>query len=245
MGLLSRIRHLTARIDTRDPRLIRSRPGSREVTDRAAASGRRGRAGRGISEDPSADQLACLVSPCSGATPRQDGSVTYPDWREPVRRLRATTGPATAEQLRIAAAVGCPPHNNEPCGDPHRHDDRLAQAGDASHGNDPSPPTDRQRAFLERLGHGDAPPEMHRPVASAWIDHYLSVRTAHALENLELKAGDEVHRQRDHVDPSTGEVVELGGTVTVSSIGSNGLVYFRGGNGQCGWPTNLRRISES
>jgi hypothetical protein len=27
----------------------------------------------------------------------------------------------------------------------------------------------------------------------------------------------------------------------VSSVGSNGLVYFKGGNGQCGWPANLRR----
>jgi len=83
-----------------------------------------------------------------------DGSVTHPDWREPARRLRAATGPATAEQLRIAAALGCP-HDDEPRG------------------------------------------------------------------------------------------VLLRETVTVSSIGSNGLVYFRGGNGKCGWPANLRRINES
>lgn len=43
------------------------------------------------------------------------GPVTYPDWREPVRRLNSATGPASAEQLRIAAVLGCP-HENEPAG---------------------------------------------------------------------------------------------------------------------------------
>ena len=83
---------------------------------------------------------------------------------------------------------------------------------------------------------------MHRTVASAWIDHYLSLQTAQALEALQPRTGDEVHHRHDYIDPATGEEVDLGGTVTVSSIGSNGLVYFRGGNGQCGWPTNLLRI---
>lgn len=108
----------------------------------------------------------------------------------------------------------------------------------------PLPATDRQLDFLEKLGHAHVRPEMHRRVASAWIDYYLSLLTADALESLRLKAGDQVHHEHQYVDPSTGEVTDLGGSVTVSSIGSNGLVYFRGGNGRCGWPTNLRRINE-
>lgn len=171
-----------------------------------------------------------------------DVSVTHQDWREPARRLRAATGPATAEQLRIAAALDCP-HDDEPRGVLTAViEDWLRPV---LHAEDSLLATERQLAFLGELGHVNASPEMHRTVASAWIDHYLSLRTADALEDLRLKAGDQLHRQHNYVDPSTGEVTNLGETVTVSSIGSNGLVYFRGGNGKCGWPANLRRIHES
>lgn len=104
--------------------------------------------------------------------------------------------------------------------------------------------TEKQLRFLSELGHTEVSPTMLRPVASAWIDHYLSLRTADALESLQLKAGDQVHYAVEYVDHVSGEVADIGGVVTVSSIGSNGLVYFRGGNGACGWPTRLRPIPQ-
>lgn len=168
----------------------------------------------------------------------QYGSVTHPDWREPVRRLRAATGPATSDQLRVAAAVGCPHHDEPRAVLTAVVEDWLRPL---LHGQEPLPATERQLAFLRSLGHSHADTGMHRSVASAWIDHYLAKRTASALETLELKAGDLVHHEHLYADPETGEITDLGGLVTVSSIGSNGLVYFRGGNGRCGWPVNLRR----
>ena len=167
--------------------------------------------------------------------------MTHPDWREPVRRLRAATRTATSEQLRIAAAVGCP-FDNEPSGVLTAIIECWLRP--VLYTEDPLPATDRQLEYSDKLGHAQVGREMHRSVASAWIDHYLSLRTADALESLRLKAGDRVHRQHEYADPSTGEVTSLDRSFTVSSIGSNGLVYFRGGNGQCGWPSNLRRIEE-
>lgn len=142
----------------------------------------------------------------------------------------------------LADAVACP-HTNEP---------RAVLTAviecwlrPTLHGDVPKAATDKQLRFLAELGHRDLSPTMLRPVASAWIDYYLSLRTAEALETLQLKAGDQVHYVVEHMDPMTGEIADVGHTVTVSSIGSNGLVYFRGGNGACGWPTRLRPIHAS
>jgi hypothetical protein len=50
-------------------------------------------------------------------------------------------------------------------------------------------------------------------------------------------------KKTTHVDPVTGELHEyVSPPMVISSIGSNGLVYFRGGNGQCGWPSSLSRV---
>lgn len=170
------------------------------------------------------------------------GYVTYADWREPVRRLRATTGPATEELLRVAVALGCP-HEAEP------HGVLCAIVEDwlrpVLYGESSPLATERQLAYLASLGDTNVEPGMHRPVASAWIDHYLALGSAQALECLELVSGDQVHLKNDYIDPGTGEITDLGGTFTVSSIGSNGLVYFRGGNGKCAWPTKLLPIRES
>ena len=83
---------------------------------------------------------------------------------------------------------------------------------------------------------------MLRPVASACSAQHLCLRTANALQTLQLKAGDQVRYVVERVDPVSGEVEDVGHTVTVSSIGSSGLVYFRGGNGACGWPARLSPI---
>lgn len=168
--------------------------------------------------------------------------MTHPDWHEPVRRLRAAAGQATTKQREIADAVRCP-YTNEP---------RAVLTAviecwlmPTLYGDAAQPATEKQLRFLLELGHTEVSPTMLRPVASAWIDHYLSLQTADALESLQLKAGDQVHHVVDHVDLVSGEVADIGGLATVSSIASNGLVYFRGGNGACGWPTRLRLICQS
>jgi len=165
--------------------------------------------------------------------------VTYPDWREPVRRLHAVAGPATDELLRVADALGCH-HDREP------HGVLSAIVMDwlhpVIHGEHSLLATEKQLAYLELLGHLHPETDMRRSVASAWIDHHLSIRTAQALERLQLASGDRVYVRHDYVSLRTGELTDQGATATVSSIGANGLVYFKGGNGRCAWPTRLLPI---
>lgn len=79
-------------------------------------------------------------------------------------------------------------------------------------------------------------------VASAWIDYFLTLRSIECLNTLQLAAGDRVLLSREYTDRSTRERHTWEDEVTVSSIGSNGLVYFKGGNGQCAYPHRLRRL---
>jgi hypothetical protein len=153
--------------------------------------------------------------------------------------LRAATGPSTDEQKWIATAMGCP-YGDEP----RSVFSAIIEAWlePILWSRDPLPATERQWAFLRELGHISASPDLVRPVGSAWIEHYLSIRTAESLETLELHAGDSVYRERSLTDPDTGEITRLDDVVTVSSIGANGLVYFRGGNGNCAWPGSLRAL---
>lgn len=168
----------------------------------------------------------------------KDRRVTYTDWQEPARHLRSATGPATEELLHLAETLGCT-HANEPRGVLVAIvEDHLAPV---LHGAAPQPATEKQLAYLDGLGHDRMSSGTSRSVASAWIDHYLSIRTVQALEQLELMSGDEVQVVHEFVDAETGEVTRSDWTATVSSIGGNGLVYFRGGNGRCAWPSKLRR----
>lgn len=148
------------------------------------------------------------------------------------------TGAATKEQLRVADAVGCP-HAQEPIGVLTALIEAWLRP--SLYGNVSLLATPRQLEFLESLDHEQPQGDMARTVASAWISHHLSVRTANALESLQLKAGDRVSHEREFVDPDSGEVSHHDEVFMVSSIGTNGLVYFRGGNGKCGWPSSLRR----
>jgi hypothetical protein len=85
---------------------------------------------------------------------------------------------------------------------------------------------------------------LSKSLASAWINHYLAVRNADRLQELRLARGDRVVHQRTWVDHSTGELNNWSDRHVVSSIGARGLVYFKGGNGKCGWPTNLSRCDD-
>lgn len=113
------------------------------------------------------------------------------------------------------------------------------------YGTSASLATPKQSAFLASLGHKPDSSDMPRPVASAWIDHYLSVRTLKSLRELQPKAGDSVRHSKNFVDPSTGEIETVETDVVVSSIGSTGRVYFKGGNSYSGWPTELSRDTSS
>lgn len=165
---------------------------------------------------------------------------TYPDWREPARTLERSTGPATDGQRSLASKVGLRLDGKEP------HD--VVGVLLEEHlrpiiwGTEAAPATERQRGFLMSLDAAQATDtSLSRPVASAWISHHLARRNLQSLRTLKLKRGDAIIRLKRWVDPATGELHESREQFRVSSIGPAGLVYFLGGNGQCGWASSLER----
>lgn len=165
-------------------------------------------------------------------------SMAFDDWREPVQRLEVATGPASDEQMRLASLLGVP-HDGEPFAvTAALLEDSLRPA---IRREIPPSATPRQLEFLAELGHPESAPSMTRGVASAWIEHYLARRTATRLRELRLRAGETVTCAKRYVDEETGEMYEDRREATVSSIGANGLVYFKGGNGRCGWPSDITR----
>lgn len=163
---------------------------------------------------------------------------SYADWREPVRRLELGTGAATEAQRSLAAKVGLELVGDEPHGvtgvmlEEHLRPMIWGASSD--------PVTDRQRHFLTGLGEARATdPGLTKPVASAWIAHRLAVRNRERLRALRLARGDAVIKRTVWRHPETGLPHESMDYCVVSSIGVSGLVYFRGGNGKCGWPSVL------
>lgn len=155
-----------------------------------------------------------------------------------MRLLEEAAGPPTREQIDLAGKVGLV-YAGEPRGVFSEVIEAWLRPTIWQKGPDPA--TERQLAFLGALGHAHKRQDISRRVASAWIEHYLSLRTASALKELRLVAGDAVSQEHSDIDSMTGEIHVWYQPRTVSSIGENGLVYFRGGNGQCGWPSLLRR----
>ncbi|HRO27346.1 MAG TPA: hypothetical protein PK743_10140 [Luteimonas sp.] len=112
--------------------------------------------------------------------------------------------------------------------------DRVASAI----GYEPAgPSSERQRAFAESLGY-DVTLDSKR-VASAKIGEALLANNLGAIKSLNLQAGDRVIRvtQFEHA----GEFQSFEQEFVVSSIQSNGRVFFKGGNGQGAWPTQLKK----
>ena len=165
---------------------------------------------------------------------------TFADWREPVTLLEQRAGPASSTQLALAALTGLDVRDEPFDVAGAMLEDHLRPA---IWGIEAVMATDRQRGFLEQLG-GDVhrDPAMSRAVASAWIEHYLRLRTIRSLRELMLSAGDAVTKHTTFVEPGTGKTAAHQSLGIVSSIGANGLVYFRGGNGQCAWPSSLTRM---
>lgn len=140
------------------------------------------------------------------------------------------------EQLHLAALLGVQL-------DEASFDVAAAQLLDAvaiAIGYEPSEnSSERQREFAASLG--VAVSSDSKRVASAKIGDALFARNQHAIDLLGLKPGDKVIKV-DHVE-FNGETQTLEREFVTSSIQPNGRVFFKGGNGQGAWPTQLRRTA--
>lgn len=112
----------------------------------------------------------------------------------------------------------------------------------SSGGGESERATDRQRAFLVELGsHVADDAGLTKRTASAWIQHHLALRSIESLRRLTLVRDDAVIKRTCWRHPETERPCETLDYAVVSSIGADGMVYFRGGNGRCGWPSSLTR----
>lgn len=117
---------------------------------------------------------------------------------------------------------------------------RLLDAVAVALGYEPTEPSsDRQRSFAASLG-CDVTNDSKR-VASAKISDALFAKNQEVIAALALKAGDRVVRV--HQFEFEGELRTLEQEYVISSIQPNGRVFFKGGNGQGAWPTQLRRCA--
>lgn len=115
---------------------------------------------------------------------------------------------------------------------------RLLDAAAEALGFEPAQPSSaRQRAFAESLG-ANVDQDSKR-VASAKIGDLLHELNRNVIIDLDLKPGDRVTRTRRFEYENEERVFEQ--EFVVSSIQSNGRVFFKGGNGQGAWPTQLRK----
>lgn len=97
--------------------------------------------------------------------------------------------------------------------------------------------TSKQREFAASLGQ-DVGADSKR-VASAKIGEALFCKNQDAIAALSLHPGDRVIRvsQFEH----NGELQFFEREFIVSSIQASGRVFFKGGNGQGAWPTQLKK----
>jgi hypothetical protein len=169
--------------------------------------------------------------------------LTYASWQEPVRLLELSIGPSTSSQRALADRLGFPVQGDEPYGilGVMLEEHIRPQIWGAEAVGEPA--SERQRRFLKSLGGPDIAnsPRVTKRLASAWIDHYLAATTAEFLRRLQLKTDDAVIRRTTwNKTVPTIAPHEMFAYHRVSSIGADGLVYFKGGNGKCGWPSSLR-----
>ena len=99
------------------------------------------------------------------------------------------------------------------------------------------PASDRQRAFAESLG--ASVEGISKRVASARIGKLLMLKNMRAIEHMNLKSGDRVVRVQTF--EFQGETRVLEQEFVISSVQPSGRVFFKGGNGQGAWPTQLRK----
>lgn len=115
---------------------------------------------------------------------------------------------------------------------------KLFDAIAVSVGFEPAEPaSDRQRDFAQSLG--ASVEGISKRVASARIGEILMAKNLKAIEEMNLKPGDHVVRVQSF--EFQGETRVLEQEFVISSIQPNGRVFFKGGNGQGAWPTQLRK----
>lgn len=145
--------------------------------------------------------------------------MVFDDWRDAVRYLRQNVEPADLQQLELASTVGIDIAPDTPAlvaaALLERHLAEQLRAGSER------PVSEAQEEFLADLCEDLSCP---RPDAiqsyqtmSAWLSVLVARRAIAALEREQPRRGDIVADQRD---PDK--------TVTISSIGSRGLIYPRG-----------------
>ncbi|TAJ94017.1 MAG: hypothetical protein EPO31_07515 [Gammaproteobacteria bacterium] len=97
--------------------------------------------------------------------------------------------------------------------------------------------SERQREFAKSIGLNVIADS--KRVASAKIGEALFAKNQDAIATLNLKPRDSVVRV-EHFEHE-GEMRSVEQEFIVSSIQRNGRVFFKGGNGQGAWPTQLRK----
>jgi len=157
--------------------------------------------------------------------------MTRDNWEVVVELLQCQTGPATSGQRKMAAALDVKIGRDTP---------RLVADGIlrslvnrevALSG----PVTPRQQRCLELLNASGAASSFSPATeqeAEGVIAHLRLSSRAQALKELKLGAGDVVKTHDGSLE-------------VVSSIGTNGKVYFKGGRGQCSWPDGLNVVARS
>jgi hypothetical protein len=178
----------------------------------------------------------------------KDLGMTFSDWSEPVRLMEEQSGPVADEQLELGTQLGLVLMSDLPRGVAAvMLEEHLRPRIWGLLSGKVELATEKQLKFLEAIAHDRAwkRVSLSKHVASAWIDHYLTVRNAEVLRELRLRAGDRVVHERTWVDHNTGELQAWSDCYVVSSIGARGLVYFKGGNGKCAWPSRLSRSDDS
>jgi hypothetical protein len=141
--------------------------------------------------------------------------------------------------LRIAELLGVDVGGDTEAVSAARIEDAVWPA--ISAGQPPRSATDRQIEFGKALGLVLAGDSMR--VASAKIDEELFRRNALAVEALDLSPGDRVIKRETVKFEGKEHVLER--EYVVSSIDASSLrVWFRGGNGQGAWPTQLEKVGD-
>ena len=144
-------------------------------------------------------------------------------WQEADVALAAEAGPATADQLALAATVGV---SIDPATPRVVADAMLRVALQPVMAIEITrAPVERFEERLDSLRRDSDPPMKpeNGEEAIAWIQYMYLIRRREALISRQLCEGD-------IVKTPNGELAE------VSSISIDGRIYFKGGSGQCAWP---------
>jgi hypothetical protein len=149
-------------------------------------------------------------------------------WQEAVSDIREATGPVTSKQQQLASAAGKELSQEMPrlVASARLRAELSAELGLSSA---PSSTVEQLELIAELGTAGDFQPQDGWE-ASAWIRYLLLKKREQALERLKVEAGDIV----EAVDSPGDEQLD-----EVSSIGSDGRLYFKGGAGAGAWPDKV------